>query len=68
MKLKLNKEQFAVINAFLINVRLGDTNKYESAISDLCVKYDDRLMNQEDLPSIVLEKDDNGDPMFVIKE
>lgn len=67
MKLKLNKEQVAVISAFLSQTKLGNDNKYESAISDLCIKYDDRL-NWDDHPTIKVEYDVYGDRTFVIKE
>ncbi len=35
VELHLSEEQFLVIYEFLYNVKLGDNNKFESAISDL---------------------------------
>lgn len=66
MKLKLNKKQLAVITAFLAQTKLGDENEYESAISDLCIKYDDRLNWDQEFPRISVTYDEDGDRSFVI--
>jgi hypothetical protein len=74
-KLKLTPRQLAVIWAFLSETRLGTRNEYEDEISDLCIKLQDKgiedYLNDEldgESPKINVEFNQDDGLVFNIAE
>lgn len=65
IRLNLTNDQFAVIYEFLLHTKLGDTNRFEVAISDFMIDAEadfvDDLMSKIDRPKIkVIFSDEDG--------